>query len=176
MFSSQPLRNDYFVRNQKIISPWLSEIIVIIESAYQFGMDIKLSYYSTIAHPVQFNTCGALLYLHNNEIKQYFQPDWQRGKELAAYETVFSARLGYCMNWLNIQNLVLISIVKSFSKLSGFAEQTSLMLSFVQEKCEEWPFSLCSGPSASQQTQQLQTRQKNVRIKNKIIGIRLQHL
>lgn len=160
MFSSQSLRNDCFVRNQKIISPWISKIIVIIESAYQFGMDIKLSHCSMIAHHVQFNMCGALLHLHNNEIKQYLQPDWQRGKELAAYETAFSARLGYCMNGLNVQNLVLISIVKSFSKLSGFAEQTSLMLSFVQEKCEEWPFSLGSSPSASQQTQQLQSWQK----------------
>lgn len=108
MFSSQSLRNDYFVRYQKIISPQTSGITVIIEPAYQFGMDVKLlSHYSMAANPILFNMCGALLYLHNNEIKQYTQPDWKAGKALMA---AFSARLGYCMHWLSLQHLVLISM------------------------------------------------------------------
>lgn len=79
MFSSQSVRNYCFVRNQKIISSWTSGITVITEFAHQFEMDIKLSHYSMIAHPIQFNMCGALLYLYNNEIKQYLQPDWKAG-------------------------------------------------------------------------------------------------
>lgn len=110
MFSSHSLKNDYFVRYQKIISSWTSGITVIIEPIYQFEMDIKLlSLYSMTAHPIQFNMCEALLYLHNKEIKQYTQLDWKAGKALTASKTAFLTRLCYSMHWLSLQHLVLIS-------------------------------------------------------------------
>jgi len=108
MFSRHSLRNDYFVRYKKIISPWTSGITVIIERVYQSGMATNLlSHYSTIAYPILFNMCGALPYLHNNDIKLYIQPDWKEEKALTA---AFSPRLGYSVHWLSLQHLVLISM------------------------------------------------------------------
>lgn len=134
--------------SQKMLWPWASAVAVITEPVCHSGW--------------MESSCPIIPWLHIHSVcvgSALFTLEWNKTIHPTSLEST-SSKAGLLQAWTEPPAFGFDKRAKSFSKPYRFAMQTNLMLSFGQEICKECPFSWNLSPSASQQTQELQSRLK----------------